>query len=297
MKPQRGLAGGRPVEAAQYTEEYFLTSCEGHEVFRTSGGERLSPRLAHALDLAAIATGDRVLDVACGRGEVVVHAARRGAHAVGIDYAAAATTLAQRALTVAQHSPGRAAVAQMDATCLGFPDATFDVVFMLDFVEHVHPPELARALDEAWRVLKPYGRLVIHTWPNLLYERVAHARYIRHVHRAVLAVAERLGYQDRLINRFMLPVGPTLSRTEYERRFHVNEQEPDVLVEALRRHGFQSIMVSFWEPPRRRLFGHWRLDLEVYLLDCVRLLRPLNRFWPLNRYFSNHIWVTAQRPA
>jgi len=40
---------------------------------------------------------------------------------------------------------------------LPFEPGTFDRVLMLDVVEHLYPAELAEALREARRVLKPGG--------------------------------------------------------------------------------------------------------------------------------------------
>ncbi|MGY2893072.1 ubiquinone/menaquinone biosynthesis C-methylase UbiE [Deinococcus sp. UYEF24] len=46
-----------------------------------------------------------------------------------------------------------------DAHALPFPDATFDAVFMLRVLNHLHPPAIA--LAEAWRVLSLAGRLIV----------------------------------------------------------------------------------------------------------------------------------------
>jgi hypothetical protein len=35
--------------------------------------------------------------------------------------------------------------------------------------------------------------------------------------------------------------------------------------------------------------------LGLRALDVVRFLRPLSRRAPLDRWFSNHIWVLAER--
>jgi SAM-dependent methyltransferase len=45
-----------------------------------------------------------------------------------------------------------------DATALPFPDASFDVVTMLDVLEHI--PDDRAAAREAWRVLRPGGHLL-----------------------------------------------------------------------------------------------------------------------------------------
>ena len=70
-----------------YTEDYFLTACEGYQEFAESHGEHLSRRLAAAFAVASVEPGMRVLDVGCGRGEILRHCAHLGARAYGIDYA------------------------------------------------------------------------------------------------------------------------------------------------------------------------------------------------------------------
>ena len=284
-----------PIDPAAYTEEYFRSSVEGHAEFAASGGRALSPRLARALDLAGVKPGQRVLDIACGRGEVVVQSARRGAYAVGIDYAAAAIAVARDAVDAANGAG--TALARMDATRLALRPATFDVAFMLDFVEHVHQPDLERAFDEVWSALRPGGRLIMHTSPNRVFENVVYPHYVRNVHRTVLALARAVRLENRFFNRFVMPTDPLLPHDEYERRLHVNPQSASSLRDALVRRGFRVRRVDHWEPPRERFFDErlrWH-NAGLALLDVVRFLRPFSYYPPLNRLFSNHVWVMAER--
>lgn len=50
----------------------------------------------------------------------------------------------------------------MDARALSFPDGGFDVVCMMDFLEHL--PERDEVIGEAARVLKPGGWFFFHTF-------------------------------------------------------------------------------------------------------------------------------------
>ena len=287
------------VDQAEYTDEYFLSAVEGHEEFRTSGGRALTPRLRRALRLARPRPGMRLLDIACGRGEIVSNSARLGAHAIGIDYAQAALGLAQRSLNSDTARAGlvRPGLVRMDATSLAFRAETFDVALMLDFVEHVHQPQLERAFQQLQHALKPGGRLIIHTSPNRRFEEITYRHYVRNVHRLVLRIARLLGLQGRLLNKLVLPTDPLPPHNEYERRLHVNPQSSASLRAALERHGFRIERIDFWEPPHGPFFDPKRRwdNVLLQLLDIVRFLRPFSRFPPLNRWFSNHIWVVAQR--
>lgn len=294
------MSEGKPetgIEPETYTEEYFRSSVEGHEEFAASRGRTLSARMVRALDLADPKTGGCALDVGCGRGEMVLQSALRGAYAVGIDYAGAAMSVARQSLD-GDGAEGRAALARMDATRLAFRPATFDVAFMLDFVEHMRQADLEDAFREAARALKPGGRLVIHTSPNRVFEGVVYRHYVRNVHRLVLGIARPLGlHRGRVVNPLLLPTDPVPPHDEYERRLHVNAQSSGMLRAALGRCGFLVRRVDYWEPPPGPFFGAemWWHNFWLKVLDAVRFLRPLSRFPPLNRFFSNHIWVVAER--
>jgi ubiquinone/menaquinone biosynthesis C-methylase UbiE len=293
-----GAGPEQRVDPSEYTEQYYLNDCEGYSLFRETGGHRLTPRLATVFEMADVRPGQRVLDVACGRGEIVLQAALRGAIAFGIDYSSAAAKLTEETIrTLDGRNGARAAVARMDATRLAFPSETFDTITMADFVEHLYPDELERSFREAYRVLKPSGRLIIHTAPNRLFARVAWPRYVRHVHRGVLRLARRVNYQDKLINPLMLPRNEEFPLEGDYEHVHVNEQTPDGLASLVRKVGFQSVNMSVKDPPAPPFYTERRYQIESRALDVVRFLWPLSKLWPLNRYFSLHIWVTARRPG
>src|SRR3972149_6515269 len=187
-----------PIAPDAYTEEYFRSGVEGHGAFAESAGRTLSARLRRALELADPRPGQRVLDIAGGRGEMVLQSALRGASAVGIDYAQAAMSFARRSLE--SESGARAGLARMDATRLAFRPETFDLALMLDFVEHVPQPELEQSFGEVARALKPGGRLIIHTSPNRVFEDVVYRHYVRNVHRLGLGGGRPRRLRKRVFN-------------------------------------------------------------------------------------------------
>jgi len=124
--------------------------------FFTHFGQRL-------VEFAALSPGDRVLDVAAGRGAVLFPAAAAvgpQGQVTGIDFAAG--MVSETAAEIAARHLGQATIRQMDAEHLAFPDAAFDGVlcgFALFFFPH-----LDRALAEFRRVLRPGGFLAVSTW-------------------------------------------------------------------------------------------------------------------------------------
>ena len=212
-----------PVDSTAYDRAYFCHDCEGSEEFVATAGRLPSRRLLEALAALRVKPGMRVLDAGCGRGESLVWLASRQVEAWGLDYASAALQLAHSALGHA--SPGWEVPPRLLAANvrqLPFASQSFERVLMLDVVEHLHPWELAVALREAWRVLRPGGKLLVHTAPNLWYYHYGYPLY-------------RLFQRMRGVD---LPVDPR-DRFRYHRHVHVNEQTPLMLRRALREAGFR----------------------------------------------------------
>jgi len=225
------------VPSTFYTEQYFLHVCEGYGEFLSSEGAYLSQRLTEALAVAGIAPGMAVLDVGCGRGEMLRHTIRLGGRAFGIDYAAAAVQLSQT-IAAAEAKEGHAVgVYQASALYLPFEANTFDRVLMFDIVEHLYPAELAMALTEARRVLKTGGRIIVHTAPNVWYDRFAYP-LVRLV-RMMMGQGQRYPQNPRAI----IPENVHV---------HVNEQSMFSLARNLRRSGFRDVQAWLSTPPQHR---------------------------------------------
>jgi demethylmenaquinone methyltransferase/2-methoxy-6-polyprenyl-1,4-benzoquinol methylase len=114
-----------------------------------------------AVRKADVKPTDRVLDVACGTGDLTEAFARAGAaEVIGLDFTAEMLDIAR---VKAPRHLGRAAAKvtyqQGDAQQLPFPDAAFDVVSIAFGIRNVQDP--MRALREFRRVLRPGGRLIV----------------------------------------------------------------------------------------------------------------------------------------
>ena len=124
----------------------------------------LGPWAPLLVERAAVAPGERVLDVACGTGVVTRAAAERaaaGGHVAGID-------LNPGMIAVARSLPPVAGAAiewrEASALALPFQDSHFDVVLCQQGLQFF--PDKALALREMRRVLRRGGRLALSVWNN-----------------------------------------------------------------------------------------------------------------------------------
>jgi ubiquinone/menaquinone biosynthesis C-methylase UbiE len=120
------------------------------------------------LDHAGLAGNERLLDMGCGRGAVLIEAARRlpAGRAIGVDLwsrdQSGNSPDATVANAVAAGVADRVEVHTADMTALPFADDSFDVVTSAMAIHNIHSTEgRYRALDEAMRVLRPGGQLFI----------------------------------------------------------------------------------------------------------------------------------------
>jgi SAM-dependent methyltransferase len=112
--------------------------------------------LCEAVDLRA---GERVLDVACGSGNVALAAARRNCAAVGIDFVPELIERA-RARAAAERVPAQFGVADCEA--IPFADGSFDAV--LSVFGSMFGPDQQKSAAELLRVCRPGGRIGMANW-------------------------------------------------------------------------------------------------------------------------------------
>lgn len=253
----RRAAPAPPTVAAElYDTDYYLASCAGHEDWVGSGGARADALYLGSLERARLRPGDTLVDIGTGRGELLAVAVQLGARrAVGIEYSADAVAIARRTLAAAARGD-RVAVLAADARQVPLRSGAADLVTMLDVVEHLAPAELAAALREALRLLRPGGRLFAHTFPT----------------RTLYQVTYRLHRLSRPGRRRRWPADP---RNELERAMHVNEQTRRSLRRALAAAGFVAIDVRHGQWVYEDFVPDLAARALYHRLASHRLTRPL----------------------
>lgn len=233
----------KPVGPDAYNRAWIESAWGSQQHADVLSGAALQPRprVKRAIELATIGAGQRVLDIACGRGEVVAIASEMGAYAIGLDFSPtvlgiAAELKSDRASR--NTTDGRMELVRADACVLPFADNSFDRITMLDIIEHLLPPQLDAMLQEVHRTLKPEGFAVIHTLPN------------RWVYDLTYPLMRRL--------MRTLPDNP---RSDIEKEVHVNEQD----------------LPSLHRTLKKNALGH-RLWLEQHMPAQARWTVATNQF-------------------
>jgi len=108
-------------------------------------------RIKYSIQLGRINDGKKILDVGCGIGYLLKHIRKKNkkCYIVGIDFN----------ININKLSIPDCEFRVEDVTKLSFKDDSFDIVYALDALEHIN--DIASAINQIKRVLKPNGKLII----------------------------------------------------------------------------------------------------------------------------------------
>ena len=239
-----------------------------HSLWRDQAWRREAVRAGGA------SRGDRVLDAACGTGDLAGLFARAGAgQVVGVDFCPEMLDAARRKFPRERIRwlPG-------DATALPLGDGEFDVVSIAFGIRNIADPSLA--LAEFRRVLRPGGRLLSRWHPF-------RSRYGAHIHSAIgIPFAHLLFNETDLVRAYCRQLRerydslPPTMRPAYDRsttldelEYHLNRKTVGEMRAALDRAGFALLERRFYRGTRpvrlpRRLPERWvdyLVDYEVQI--------------------------------
>jgi demethylmenaquinone methyltransferase/2-methoxy-6-polyprenyl-1,4-benzoquinol methylase len=176
-------------QRAAKVNDLFATIARRYDLIndlQSFGLHRLWKR--RVVELAAVNSGDRALDLCCGTGDLALTLAQHGAETTGLDFS-------EKMLEVAKQRSQKPEVrsqnknphfglctphfVQGDAQQIPFPKNTFDIVTVGYGLRNLTNWE--RGLDEMFRVAKPGGRIIVLEFgkpANLLWRKIyfAHLR-------------------------------------------------------------------------------------------------------------------------
>jgi SAM-dependent methyltransferase len=136
----------------------------GRWIYRQPAGH--GPSFVQVMNALGPLDGDRCLEIGCGGGVLLERVLAAGASSVaGLDHSPDMLALSMRR-NVEALAAERLALKLGDASAIPWADQSFDAVFTANMFFYIQDP--AAVLDEVFRVLRPGGRLVIHTAPGPL---------------------------------------------------------------------------------------------------------------------------------
>jgi ubiquinone/menaquinone biosynthesis C-methylase UbiE len=150
-------------QETQQQLKHWDAVADGWDVWRDWTERNFRPFTDWLVEAAGWVPGSRALDVGSGAGYPALTGAARlrpGGTLVAADISHAMVAALSRRARAA--GLGNVECVEMDAEALGFPEASFDAVTNAYGLMFCPNPE--RALAEAYRVLKPGGRVAVVTW-------------------------------------------------------------------------------------------------------------------------------------
>lgn len=149
----------------KYNRGYFLGSLdkEANKVYGINGFDTFNRGqidASYKLFLKNLDLGNKtILDIGCGRGEVVNYCAQADAkRVIGIDFSRDAIKIA----TEFNKSNHNVELLEMEAKDIEFRDL-FDMIFALDVIEHIPDEEMQSVYSKIHLALKNNGLLILNT--------------------------------------------------------------------------------------------------------------------------------------
>ncbi len=252
-----------------FLDRRMIYSC----AYFNTGGEDLDSaqeaKLEHICRKLRLKPGERLLDIGCGWGGLIMHAAERhGVQALGITLSQHQADLANR--RIAEAGLGDRARAMV----LDYRDVSsygpFDKIVSVGMVEHVGRKKLPEYFASAWRALKPGGLFLNHGITSAARDIGAFNPLDRYVFQ-----------RGAFIRKYVFPDGELLPLAEN--------------LEPAERAGFEVRDVESLREHYALTLRHWIHRLEANREEALRQVDERTyRVWRLYMAGCSHAFSTAR---
>jgi ubiquinone/menaquinone biosynthesis C-methylase UbiE len=257
-----------------YSKKYFLNRCAGYAAFNTRDG--LDVRLKTALLNMNISKTSVLLDVAFGRGELLIYSILSGAKKIyGIDLSKSAIDIARMNIgRLPKKLQKRIHISKGIVQQLPYRTGMFTGIFYLDIIEHLNTADAKKSLHEVYRVLKKNGKIIIHT-DNKFY--IHGSRYIYY-------------YLNTLWNRKSI-----LDNQDFESTGHITFYSRVELRNLLEEIGFSRIQVNL-APLRslNQIKPYFNIK-NIYILNIIYFVSTIIQRTFIYNYLSPTVWAIAYK--
>jgi cyclopropane-fatty-acyl-phospholipid synthase len=256
-----------------YSCAYFRTGTESLD-------DAQEAKLEHICRKLRLQPGERLLDIGCGWGGLIMYAAERyGVQATGITLSKPQAELARKRIDEAGLS-GRCRVEVRDYREIP-AGVQFDKIVSVGMVEHVGRANLPQYFGQAYRLLRPGGLFLNHGIVDLGYiSNMPHGstdpRSLSGLaSRSSSLVASKIWKQGKFGEKYVFPDGELL--------------KPGVMVRYGEAAGFETRDVESLREHYALTLRHWVRRLEAHHDDAVRVADETTyRIWRLYMAAAAH---------
>lgn len=268
----------RRVNPSLYTKKYYLTNCSGYQEFKNTWGKELESRLRIIINRIPSVKGLRVLDIGCGRGELVFWSAINGAKkVVGIDYSKSAINLANEAKTKYNKDiKSKVSFKIFDAKDLSNLNSKYDAIFLVEILEHLYPEELIVLFKELGKCISKDGYIFVHTAPNKWFNDFTYKYWCYPISRIIIGINNITGKEYTNLTP------PKEIRDYYHNIMHVNEPNYFSLKKLFSKFGFKGEIESTNVTVNKPIYS-WKDATFNFLV----YLYPLSKHFPFNVLWGN----------
>ena len=271
------------IKSDVFDDYYYSHVCLGSDEFKKSKGLSLNPKVKQMLDKLYLTSSMNVLEIGCGRGDSAIYLAKKVNSVTAIDYSKAAIKIANKIKSISDKNQAeKINFYVMEASKLRFDSNKFDMVIMIDTIDHFNKKELDKVMSEIRRVLKPGGKLFVKTCTNKILLDKTYKYYIYPINKLITDI-------DMRIKNTKYDSLPRLSRTKEAKEQHVNEMDYFYLKNIMSKFGFSG---KVWSE-----VGFLTEDkgLRSKIYNFMVTFDPLSRHFPLNIFFAHSFFVLAAK--